>query len=54
MYGYCRTLLLGKSCAEKTSCLYSVSTGCADVVCISSKSSVCVIELLTFFTGEPC
>lgn len=53
MYGYCRTLLLGKSCVEK-SFLYSVFPGCVDVVCISSKSSICVIELLTIFTEEPC
>lgn len=51
MYGYCRTLLLRKSCVEKIS-LYSVSLERADVVCISSRSSICVIELLTVFTEE--
>lgn len=46
-------LLLGKGCVEKTSFYYSVSPGCADVVSISSKSSIWVIELLTIFTGWP-
>lgn len=51
MYEYCRTLLLRKSCIEKISFLYSVSPECADVACISSRSSICI--MLPIFTEEP-